>query len=209
MFFTPHKIDRLSQCVLETIYKYSFVTIKQLINFHNTSSLTKIKNALEKLYKLNLIKKFEYNSMFYYTPVNVIVYEQYFTSEEFLEHEKSLDMFSYLYKMNVKKNQNTLTNIVEHQPVLNAFPITISFVVETKDLKTSDNKYQYYDIMYISEGNEGNANFLAKRIDIGDEEGTCRIVIVENKNQLPLIKIDGVIAFYKVNHYSGQINILE
>lgn len=206
MFYSTNNLNKPSQSIVDLIYKYNFVTKNQLIKYHHSLQKRHINEILDELlYSHRLIKKFRYHNYKYYVPISTVVYKNYYV-DELVALGKSLDLFVDIYFKNNKRRDNIVTCIIEHHPVYNMFPINISFVVEQYDInEPKDKEYSYYDILYIPLGHEGNANFLAQRIIDNDEVPSKKIVIVDEKEQISKIKIDGVVSYYLVNHLSGTI----
>lgn len=210
MFYSTNNLSKPSQSIVDLIYKYNFVTRKQIEKFEKCPMKFSRKNLnyiLNKLINVNhLIKEYKYFDNIYYVPINTLVYDTCSVDEELMALEKSLDLFVDIYLKNHNQKDNIVTNIIEHHPVYNKFPINISFVVEQYDInEPKDKEYSYYDILYIPLGHDGNANFLAQRIIDNDEVPSNKIIIVDEKEQISKIKINGVVSYYLVNHLSGTI----
>lgn len=205
MFYSTNNLNKPSQSIVDLIYKYNFVTINQITKYQLSLRKRFIDEILkELLYSYRLIKKYKYYDYTYYVPISTVVYKS--VDEELMALEKSLDLFVDIYFKNNKRRNNIVTRIIEHHPVYNMFPINISFIVEQYDInKPKYKEYSYYDILYIPLGHEGNANFLAQRIIDNDEVPSNKIIIVDEKEQISKIKIDGVVSYYLVNHLSGTI----
>lgn len=210
MFYSTNNLNKLGQFIVDLVYKYNFVTKKQILQFRLPNFKFSNKNlnyTLNELMCVNhLIKEYKYFNTIYYTPISSVIYKNCSVDEELMALEKSLDLFVNIYIKNHKQKDNIVTHIIEHHPVYNMFPINISFVVEQYDInEPKDKEYSYYDILYIPLGHEGNANFLAQRIIDNDEVTSNKIVIVDEKEQKSKIKIDDVVSYYLVNHLSGTI----
>lgn len=192
-------IKPLDRKIYKTVLSFYCINISQLHNIYKNITTGLIKKSLNKLCNVyRLLDSFEYQNYVFYTPKDYRNLYKKLGTEELERHIKVLDVFSYFYRQNTSISDKEVRTIIEPNFV-SKFPIVFSFIYKNEDLQTHEKKYMYFDILYVPEGEEGNANYLGKRIFDDDSEDAYKIIIIENKEQISKIKMDNVLAFYRVS----------
>lgn len=187
-------LNALENDILNLINEFGAITAQQIRDFLATVGTSVINNAIEKLMYWKYIKYFFINGKRIFVPINFDKSEEYFSSSEYMQMNKSITLLLHL------KKRNKIINFYSAKE-----PSKIVFIVEMKnDNKIVDKKVFY--IMYVAKNNETVMSLLADRLLYIEEEDSLSpmiFVIVEDKKQIPNINIKNVIAYYTVSDFGG------